>query len=84
MQIPADVFSVLQTAAARAAVLTSMTQYGVWAHNPNSGRPPLAVARNALSYLHKIFPIYDTTNAESIAAVPPRPHSPVTDTGRPH
>jgi hypothetical protein len=45
-----------------------LTKYGVWAQNPNSGLPPLTVARDALSYLHNIFPIYDTTNAESIAA----------------
>ena len=68
MQIPADVFTVLQTAATRAAALTTLTKYGVWAHYPNSDLPPLEVAQNALSYLHKIFPIYDTTNAESIAA----------------
>ena len=68
MQIPADVFAVLQTAATRAAALTTMTKYGVWAHNPNSDLPPLDVARDALSYLHNIFPINDTTNAESIAA----------------
>ena len=68
MQIPADVLAVLQTAAIRAAALTTMTKYGVWAHNPNSDLSPCAVARDALSYLHNIFPIYDTTNAESIAA----------------
>ena len=68
MQIPVDVFAVLKTAAIRVAALTTMTKYGVWAHNPNSDLPPFAVARDALSYLHNIFPIYDTTNAESIAA----------------